>query len=118
MIKTCTDTKESYGTYEEYLKTKHWLKVKARYVLKYVKMCSMCESTTWIDLHHITYNRIGNERDEDLIWLCRTCHKKIHAIHAKDERTAAGLFLLKIRKVVVLKRKPIKNNLKKRKNTH
>lgn len=31
-----------------------------------------------IDLHHLTYERIGCERDTDVIPLCRSCHKLVH----------------------------------------
>ena len=32
------------------------------------------------DLHHLSYDRLGNERHEDLLPLCRTCHRALHRI--------------------------------------
>jgi hypothetical protein len=29
-------------------------------------------------IHHLTYENIGNEKDEDLLFLCEKCHDEIH----------------------------------------
>lgn len=31
-----------------------------------------------LDVHHLTYERLGNERAEDLVVLCRRCHEEQH----------------------------------------
>lgn len=33
-----------------------------------------------MNLHHITYERKGVEREEDLCWLCRTHHESVHRL--------------------------------------
>jgi len=40
-------------------------------------MCQYCggEAT---EVHHLTYENIGNEPLEDLIAICRLCHKDQH----------------------------------------
>lgn len=30
------------------------------------------------DLHHLNYERVGDELPEDLLVICRTCHSAIH----------------------------------------
>lgn len=30
------------------------------------------------DAHHLTYERAGRERLDDLVWLCKSCHGKEH----------------------------------------
>ncbi len=32
----------------------------------------------WFDVHHLTYEHLGDEPDEDLILVCAPCHNAIH----------------------------------------
>jgi hypothetical protein len=32
------------------------------------------------DVHHLTYERLGEERDEDLLVVCCPCHASIHGL--------------------------------------
>ena len=65
--------------YQEYLKSGEWdllrgLKLKSA---KYA--CEGCgESGLVLDIHHLTYERIGFELLTDLVVLCRECHEKVH----------------------------------------
>lgn len=77
MIK-CKDTGESVNTYKEYLLTKHWLKRKADYLRKHKKECTMCGNKYYIQVHHVDYKNLGDEKDEDLVALCKRCHDKLH----------------------------------------
>lgn len=74
----CPETNEAVYTYEDYLKTNHWHKKKAAYKQEHVYQCNMCDETGCLDLHHMTYERIGNEPFEDLLYLCKSCHRTIH----------------------------------------
>lgn len=51
----------------------------------------MCGYEPWkpLQVHHRTYERIGNEGLDDLIVVCPRCHMKIHGIQGrrKTERT-------------------------------
>jgi hypothetical protein len=38
-----------------------------------------------VDLHHLTYERIGAEEMEDLVALCRTCHQDVHVLEARGD---------------------------------
>lgn len=40
--------------------------------------CEDCGARRPLDVHHRTYKRIGNERPEDLVAVCRRCHKERH----------------------------------------
>jgi hypothetical protein len=31
----------------------------------------------WLEVHHLTYERVGRERDDDLIALCYYCHEDV-----------------------------------------
>lgn len=74
----CLDTKEVVGTYKEYLHTKHWKLLKSKIYKKYKYNCAYCKTNHDIDLHHKTYERVGNENIGDLVYLCRLCHKAVH----------------------------------------
>jgi 5-methylcytosine-specific restriction endonuclease McrA len=39
--------------------------------------CRLCGDETLLEVHHATYERIGNERDSDLVALCRECHRDV-----------------------------------------
>lgn len=42
-----------------------------------------------LEIHHLSYDRLGNEDEADLIPLCRTCHENTH--DDVDEMQAKGL---------------------------
>lgn len=39
---------------------------------------ALCNSTSWLNIHHRTYDRVGCEDMGDLITLCRSCHERHH----------------------------------------
>jgi len=78
-------------TYQEYLSSAHWQDVRKRYYASKLNGggCWACgRKDKPLNLHHKTYKRIGNERLNDLILLCRDCHKETHAI---EKNRAAGI---------------------------
>ncbi len=65
--------------YEEYLQTPHWKRRredKLRAVGRRCQVCNSASSTLYV--HHRTYERLGQELDEDLTVLCRACHSTFH----------------------------------------
>ena len=44
-------------------------------------VCALC-GARWSqsrgDLHHLSYSRMGRERHEDLMAMCRPCHELVH----------------------------------------
>lgn len=64
--------------YQKYLQSEHWQGVKARMrASKYLRLCYVCGSAGPLDLHHKSYKRLGSERLNDLIWLCRRCLRRL-----------------------------------------
>ena len=44
-------------------------------------VCALCRarwSRSRGDLHHLSYSRMGRERHEDLMAMCRPCHELVH----------------------------------------
>lgn len=68
--------------YREYLSGEHWLVLRDRILTKRGYQCQDCGST-WgrLTLHHLTYVRIGHEREADLRILCSRCHREVHRLH-------------------------------------
>jgi len=64
--------------YEKYLKSAHWLKKRMEALVRANYECQICESQVDLQVHHKTYDNIGDEQDDDLIVVCEVCHTKHH----------------------------------------
>jgi len=63
------------SSYPEYIKSEWW---KLQSKLYKDKKCAQCGRTHELDVHHLTYENVGNEKPADLITLCRRCHRDLH----------------------------------------
>lgn len=68
----------SYVDYKAYLKSKRWLAKRLKLFAVRGRACEQCGSTVTIHVHHKTYERLGNEKLNDLMVLCKACHDVIH----------------------------------------
>lgn len=59
-------------TYKEYLSSFHWQDLRSKYLTR----CVVCGKKA--ELHHRTYQRLGKEKETDLISLCREHHELTH----------------------------------------
>lgn len=66
--------------YREYLKTAHWEETRKKALDRARHRCQACNSPDDLHVHHRTYERRGEERDDDLTVLCRSCHSRVHDI--------------------------------------
>ena len=64
--------------YRSYIHSKRWARKRRFYFSAFPKLCASCSSKDDLQLHHITYQRLGCERPEDLIMLCKECHEDFH----------------------------------------
>jgi len=65
--------------HKRYIKSDKWDFKRKKILKKANYTCQSCgKKHTKLEVHHKTYQRLGNEKDEDLIVLCSTCHKKEH----------------------------------------
>lgn len=64
--------------YKEYLNSKHWKETRLKALDKAGYRCQLCSSNIDLNVHHNTYDNLGNEDSKDLIVLCRKCHAKFH----------------------------------------
>lgn len=67
-----------YASYEEYLQSRHWEKLKEQRIKNKNAKCYICGSKTWLLLHHRTYEHLGREKKGELVVLCTRCNKLVH----------------------------------------
>lgn len=74
--------KYNYIAYLHYLRTETWKAKRMEVLERDGHKCTgtECRETKRLHIHHLTYKNLGNEPLEDLITLCRNCHKKAHNI--------------------------------------
>jgi hypothetical protein len=65
-------------TYSEYIKSDGWKIRRLRALALAENRCQVCYSPARLQVHHRTYERLGHERDADLIVLCHDCHRLFH----------------------------------------
>lgn len=66
--------------YTEYINSRQWKQRAAAMVARANFRCQRCGSTRTLNVHHLTYEHLGDEWPQDLIVLCRKCHKEEHGI--------------------------------------
>jgi hypothetical protein len=71
--------KLGFASVLEYENSEHWKQFKVKYYSVHERKCSITGRTDNVDLHHLTYERLGEERFEDVIPLWRPLHECIHA---------------------------------------
>lgn len=64
--------------YASYLQSPHWLATREWALERSRRRCEEC-GARGVDVHHLTYDRVGAELPGDLIVLCRRCHDYAHA---------------------------------------
>jgi len=64
--------------YEQYLRSRHWLTTRRRALLRAGRKCQRCEASYSLEVHHLTYDRLGAEAEGDLMVLCAMCHLREH----------------------------------------
>jgi 5-methylcytosine-specific restriction endonuclease McrA len=81
----------SRSEYNAYMQSSQWSRRRSRYFETHRKVCKACGVIRSIELHHKTYARLGNERDQDLVPLCHRCHL---SLHRSQKKTGKNLWIL------------------------
>jgi 5-methylcytosine-specific restriction endonuclease McrA len=68
------------ATYHEYLASDDWQVKRSDVMQQAGYRCERCGLPWGLQVHHVTYERLGNELPEDLACLCRDCHRKLHGL--------------------------------------
>lgn len=64
--------------YREYLQTEEWKERRRRAMKRAGFRCQVCNQSDTLNVHHRTYERRGDERNDDLLVLCQPCHELFH----------------------------------------
>lgn len=64
--------------YNSYILSQQWAEKRKAVIARDNGVCRRCEDAAIDQVHHLTYERIGNEKLDDLIGLCATCHAIEH----------------------------------------
>lgn len=68
-----------FATLRDYYNSHYWRATRARFLsYKNPKLCYVCGSPQFLQLHHRTYKRFTKELPCDCTWVCKDCHPKIH----------------------------------------
>jgi len=70
------------------MKSIAWRKLRGQILARDSGRCRLCGTGgKGLEVHHLTYVRLGCEHEDDLITLCHSCHAKQHATE-RTERNA------------------------------
>lgn len=65
-------------TYMAYLKSAEWIVKRTQVLHRAGGQCERCHGAPPVEVHHLTYARMGDERPSDLVALCAPCHRLAH----------------------------------------
>lgn len=84
--------------YQEYLNSTLWQVIRRDALWGAGNKCSLCRFKEELEVHHLTYKNLGNERREDLQVLCARCHNDIH--YSKNKNFVPKLSQLMAIKII------------------
>ncbi len=84
--KNAVEIREVYGwdnpswwlRYDKYLRSPEWRSLRTQILTRDHYMCRLCSCSPATEVHHTTYERVGHERPDDLLSVCRSCHDAFH----------------------------------------
>ena len=85
-------------SYPRYLRSRTWRRRRTRVLARDEHGCLACGCLFGLQVHHLTYKRVGRERMNDLVTLCSPCHVNEHLfweLRQRRERLEYWRFLLK-----------------------
>lgn len=64
--------------YYQYIASAEWYARTEQVRLRNNGVCEICNLRYATEVHHRSYQNLGNERDEELLSICHYCHGVIH----------------------------------------
>lgn len=80
--------------YDNYINSEDWRRTRTKALEKHGQKCKICGSIHNLDVHHLNYDNLGDEKKNnynDLCVLCRSCHSKLHDFIDKNENMLINL---------------------------
>ena len=85
--------KKQFVDYYSYIKSDKWKKKRLLRIKELGAKCRRCGSDKMVDVHHLTYARLGCEKGKDLTVLCRLCHSFYHSVYKKPTAGTTKMFI-------------------------
>ena len=68
------------GQYQKYLQSPEWQSTRKQAIARAGYRCQLCGAyASCLEVHHNTYENLGNAHPTDIIVLCHDCHSRFHA---------------------------------------
>lgn len=64
--------------YQNYMLSPEWTAKREKVLIFWGHRCALCNSPIKVEVHHRTYDRLGQELLTDLVPLCDECHGRHH----------------------------------------
>ena len=78
--------------YARYIRSKAWQEKRREALSHYGHRCARCGRTADLQVHHLHYRTLGNEKMADLVVCCRGCHFKTHLPDPEENANWAGTY--------------------------
>lgn len=65
--------------YEAVMRSAGWRRRRAQTIRRAGRRCQECGAGGPLDVHHLTYQHLGDERPWELVAVCERCHQQLHA---------------------------------------
>ena len=78
LVNQCDSKPTRKQLYDLYLQSKEWKQKRSEVLFRDGHCCQLCGDEENLRVHHLTYNRIGDEALFDLVTLCSYCHANEH----------------------------------------
>lgn len=79
--------------YQVYLASPHWRDTRKAAIERARYRCEECAAHidyVYLEVHHLHYHTVGNERPEDLQVLCKPCHRIAHGLPPAQPQITPG----------------------------
>jgi hypothetical protein len=73
----CADA-EWWERYEKHLRSRRWRWLRSLVVERAGGVCEGCGTARIAQIHHLSYEHMGNEFLFELVGLCAGCHLRVH----------------------------------------
>jgi hypothetical protein len=80
-----SDASMQAKSYQDYLSSPAWKHRRDLVLWRSRGICEGCQSSKATEVHHLTYEHVGEELLFELVAVCRACHEKIHPAPGREQ---------------------------------